>query len=318
VPFVIVILFTLYNHVQVGLFDQQLAHFVMKPFYNDHTSYGAIIAMFLPILIGSAFRPHFSRWQKFGSLAFAALFIVALIFSYTRAAWVSVVAAIIVGLLIILRIKFRYVAIAAIIVASVIYAYRTDLTIMIKQNEQASSGDFKQHIQSIVNVTTDYSNLERLNRWSCALRMFEEKPVFGWGPGTYMFQYAPFQLSYQRTPISTNFGTLGNAHSEYIGPLAESGVLGMLTFLLIAILTLYKGINLYHNARTKDIKIITMSVLLGLVTYLVHGMLNNFLTRDKASAPFWGFIAIIVALEIYHNTKKELSSSEEATQEVEQ
>jgi hypothetical protein len=39
---------------------------------------------------------------------------------------------------------------------------------------------------------------------------------------------------------------------------------------------------------------------LGLVTYLIHGILNNFLDTDKASAPFWGFIAAIVAIEVYH------------------
>ncbi len=40
--------------------------------------------------------------------------------------------------------------------------------------------------------------------------------------------------------------------------------------------------------------------LLGLITYFAHGFLNNFLDTDKLSVPFWGFIAIIVALETYH------------------
>ena len=43
-----------------------------------------------------------------------------------------------------------------------------------------------------------------------------------------------------------------------------------------------------------------ISLLLGLITYLIHGILNNFLDTDKASAPFWGFIAMIVAFDIYH------------------
>jgi hypothetical protein len=42
-----------------------------------------------------------------------------------------------------------------------------------------------------------------------------------------------------------------------------------------------------------------LSAILGLITYYVHGILNNFLDTDKASAPFWGFTAIIVALNIY-------------------
>nr|NQU89023.1 hypothetical protein [Bacteroidota bacterium] len=50
----------------------------------------------------------------------------------------------------------------------------------------------------------------------------------------------------------------------------------------------------------------TLSVMLGIVTYFIHGLLNNFLDTDKASVPVWGFFAIIVALDIYHTkTKKE-------------
>jgi len=39
--------------------------------------------------------------------------------------------------------------------------------------------------------------------------------------------------------------------------------------------------------------------LLGLVTYYVHGVMNNFLDTDKASVPFWGFTAVIVVLDLY-------------------
>ena len=39
--------------------------------------------------------------------------------------------------------------------------------------------------------------------------------------------------------------------------------------------------------------------LLGLVTYFSHGVLNNFLDTDKLSVPFWGFVAVIVSLDVY-------------------
>ena len=42
-----------------------------------------------------------------------------------------------------------------------------------------------------------------------------------------------------------------------------------------------------------------MMLMLGLVTYFTHGVLNNYLDTDKASVPVWGFIAIIVAIDIY-------------------
>lgn len=33
---------------------------------------------------------------------------------------------------------------------------------------------------------------------------------------------------------------------------------------------------------------------LALVTYFVHGFLNNFLDTDKLSLPFWGAFAVIM------------------------
>jgi hypothetical protein len=56
-------------------------------------------------------------------------------------------------------------------------------------------------------------------------------------------------------------------------------------------------------AGNREIKMLSLSVLLGLITYFIHGTLNNFLDTDKASVPFWGFIAILVALDIYYVRK---------------
>jgi hypothetical protein len=39
----------------------------------------------------------------------------------------------------------------------------------------------------------------------------------------------------------------------------------------------------------------------------MHGTMNNFLDTDKASVPVWGFMAAIVALDLYagkHNQVK--------------
>jgi O-antigen ligase len=127
--------------------------------------------------------------------------------------------------------------------------------------------------------------------------MFKEKPVIGFGPGTYAFRYAPYQFSYEKTIISTNAGDKGNAHSEYIGPLCESGVLGLLTFLAIAIAIIYTAVKLYYQVNDAETKMLVLCTLIGFVTYFIHGALNNFLDTDKASVPFWAFAAFLVAVD---------------------
>ena len=133
--------------------------------------------------------------------------------------------------------------------------------------------------------------------------MFNERPFFGWGPGTYQFLYAPFQRSKEKTIISTNAGDLGNAHSEYLGPMAEQGVFGMVTIVLVLIIGIYTGLKVHKNAKDEQVKMMALLAVLSLITYFMHGFLNNFLDSDKASVPVWGLFSIILALDIYHSRK---------------
>ena len=192
-----------------------------------------------------------------------------------------------------------------------IFAFQDQILMKLEQNSTDSSANLTEHISSITNISTDASNVERINRWQCAIEMFKEKPVLGWGPGTYAMNYAPFQLTRQRTIISTNTGDGGNAHSEYLGPLSEQGVLGMFSFILIVIVVLYTGIGAYTRADDKRIKTLLLASVAALVTYYTHGVLNNFLDTDKAAVPFWGITAIIVALDLY--TKKQKNTLPEKT-----
>lgn len=79
------------------------------------------------------------------------------------------------------------------------------------------------------------------------MRLFQERPVFGWGPGTYQFVYGPYQRSKEKTIISTNAGDMGNAHSEYIGPLAEMGLPGTIIVLVLVSTMILRGLKTYQK-----------------------------------------------------------------------
>ena len=305
IPLVVVIFYATFRHLSYGLWDKQAAHFVVRPFYNDHTSYGAILAIYLPFLAMFSFNSNFSKKVKLISLGVFAVLLLGFVLSYSRAAWVSIVVAIGVFGIIKLKIKFRTLFITFVSVLTVFLLFQNQIFMKLEQNSEQSSADFMTHISSISNITTDASNLERINRWSCALRMFADKPVFGWGPGTYMFQYAPYQLNRDRTIISTNSANLGNAHSEYLGPLSESGVLGLLTVLFIIGVVIYTALQAYKRLSDNRLKSIVLTALVALTTYYIHGFLNNFLDTDKLSVPFWGFTAMIVAIDLYSKRNKQ-------------
>ena len=167
-----------------------------------------------------------------------------------------------------------------------------------KNNAEHATENLDERIESMANITSDASNLERLNRWGCAVRLWQERPILGWGPGTYAMVYAPFQLASGKTIISTNSGNRGNAHSEYLGPLSEQGLPGMLLMIVLVGYVIYSAITLYIRMPKGDMRMIVLVLVLGLITYFIHGILNNYLDTDKATVPVWGFTAIIVMLDL--------------------
>ncbi len=310
--FIVVVYYAAYGAYSEN-FTIQASHKVMYPFYKDHTIYGAVLALFLPFTFGFAFNNNLSLFRKIlVFLGFASL-LTGLILSNTRAAWIGVAAAIGIYVVIKLKIKWYLIAMVGFTLIFAFMQYQEDIMVQLQRNKQESSDNINEHVKSITNVTSDASNLERINRWNSALRMFYERPILGWGPGSYSFVYAPFQHSSDLTIISTNSGNLGNAHSEYLGPLAETGIPGLLLKLTTIIITIITAIRIY--AKRTDIPIryrrLALWIFLGLCTYWVHGFLNNFLDVEKAAIPYWGFIAIIVAIDLYGNRfDKEKSFSE--------
>ena len=306
---VIVVIYTITVHASYG-FEEEAGHWVMSPFYNDHTAYGAALAMFFPVVIGFIFYPGASKRSKIAAFFVFIILTVAIILSYGRAAWISVAVALGVFIMVILKIRFYWIVIVAAVLIGAFFAFQQQIIDRLEKNKQDSSANFVEHVQSIYNISSDASNLERINRWQAAIRMFNDRPLVGYGPGTYQFVYAPYQRSKEKTIISTNLGDKGNAHSEYLGPLSEMGLPGMLIVILLVIVVIYTGLKVYREGD-KEVKFLSLMALLGLITYFAHGTLNNFLDTDKLSVPFWGFIAIIVALDVYHTKGNTGESPEE-------
>ena len=295
----IVMLYTLIHHASYG-FGEEESHWVMSPFFKDHTIYGAIVALIVPLIIGLFFSKKHQPITQAILIAFFVINILALYFSYTRAAWLSVFAAFGIWMVLYFRIKLSWIALPVILLGLVITVSWDRIQMELERNKsEHTTEDFGERLQSATNVSSDASNLERINRWSCAIAMFREKPLVGFGPGTYAFEYARFQEPENMTIISTNFGDGGNAHSEYLGPLAETGLIGTISVMLLVIAIFSSSIQLYHTwpSTDQETRALILSMILALSTYFIHGILNNYLDTDKASVPIWFMCAAFVALK---------------------
>lgn len=265
-----VAVYTLAHHAGYH-FRADQALLAPMPFFPEHTMWAAAVAM---AFFGSLAQVWPLRW-KHVFWGVNILLLIALALSQSRAAWLSAVLA---GAVFFWSIWgenrfFKTGFFLAMLAAGVF------LGVIINR----SSGQ-------------DVSAMERLNRWRCAERMATEKPVFGFGPGTFQFQYLGFQKPEEMTRISLRtpltersphtFGRGGGAHSEYLRALSEMGWPGFLLWLMLVLWALWAGWASASNVAERLAG-------LALLTFFAHGLVNDFLHDGRMAALVWGAMAFL-------------------------
>ncbi len=298
---IIPILSTFARHYQYN-FSQPSSIDVIRPFYDDHTLYAACIAFVLPyFLLNTSSTNKNTKWL---SMLMSGIFIIAVLTSYSRAAWISLLAAGVIYLLLKLKVKFKHLFFSLIIGLVIVSVNFDTIYNSLRSTEIKYDENVTTHLSSVTNLENDASNLERINRWVCAMRMFQEKPLTGFGPGTYQFTYDRFQTKEYMTRISTHNGDKGNAHSEYFSYLSESGVIGLIVFTCIVFYSLYLGMRLLYGNISQEHKIIVTAALLGLVTFYIHGLFNTFSDYEKMSVLYLGSLGILVQMDLKSKNHK--------------
>lgn len=143
--------------------------------------------------------------------------------------------------------------------------------------------------------TQDFSTAERLAHWIAGINMFADHPFTGVGIGNYSDAYPQYYIT-----IFVN--SLGHAHNYYINIAAETGLVGLVAFLLFVLALFVAGGHAYGaiNKQYKDLKarrakpqaelpereVRTMAVRLGL------------LTNDRALAV--GLLAALISVCVHN------------------
>ena len=300
----------IYTTVRHGMEGFVLSHnfFIMEPFYPDHGMYAASIAFLVPItglLFFYGKQLNYSFFLRALLFVVFVLLIVGIVFSFTRATWVSLAGAGALLALIVFKVKFKFLLIGIGLVLAFFVIKQDQIMYQLSANKQGSVSDFEGHVESIGNISTDPSNMERINRWKSAVRMYLDRPILGFGPGTYVKQYGAYQSTEDLTIISTFSGDLGNAHSEYFSALTETGTIGFISWVGVFLLSLYYGFKLYFSSNDIKSRVLSLAAVISLSTYYIHGFLNNYSDYDKIAIPLWGLLAVLVALDLYHSKSSE-------------
>lgn len=254
------------------------------PFFPDNTIYSAVLAL---TLLGGVMPWLFRArpWQNGSdplpfklSTGIAVLFIMALCFAFSRAAWGSLLLTGFVGSALYFKKYVRWFLLVAVLGVMGGFVFREKISDRLR---------------------ADVSSMERLNRYACSIRMAQDRPWTGFGPGTFQFQYLSYQKPDQMTRLSVteplarrgpdNYGRGGGAHSEYFQALAETGWPGLLCWLLLVTGSMAVGIRLYKL----DDNIYWLMLTASLLSFFLHALVNNFLHDARVAALVWGQIAIL-------------------------
>ncbi|MBK6753236.1 MAG: O-antigen ligase family protein [Flavobacteriales bacterium] len=328
--FLAVVVYTVLMQAGKG-FDRAGSSFASFPFYGDHTIYGAALVFVLFWFAGETGR----SWQERGHVARSTILslvtlglAIALYVSFCRAAWVSVFVSLAAWAVFTLGGRLwtflgaGATAVAVAIIWSVTLAPGPDRAPLDSNSDDAAG---RASLLSLVNVRTDHSNRERLNRWSCAYRMFLDRPWTGFGPGTFQFKYTDYQRPEEMTYTSVKPGNSpkritrawsftddvfvranpqilnfsgGTAHSEYLLALSGSGVFAMGVFIALFVCCLRTGIHLLDQGPSGRTRIDALVLMACLIAYFTHALFNNYLDNGKIAFLFWTSLALLARMDV--------------------
>jgi O-antigen ligase len=280
-----------------------------SPFFRNHVNYAAILALILPMLW--FFWGRYRRWTMawWVLAAAASILFFGVITAYTRAAYVALFLAAAMYFVIKLRL-IRWALLGAVLVVPIFFGY------MIYNNkfmDFAPSERTVSHVEfsGIVAATykmEDVSTSERYYRWIAGIRMTNEHPISGVGPGNFYFFYKQFTLNRFATYVSNNPEKSG-IHNYYLMTLVEQGLPGLLIFLAMMLYTLILGERVYHESGNNiNRKALVMGLMLMLTVIDAFLLMNDMIETDKVGSFFFFSMAILINLDLA-NKKEAVRSS---------
>ena len=141
----------------------------------------------------------------------------------------------------------------------------------------------------------DYSTAERLAHWIAGINMFLDHPLTGVGIGNYGTAYAPYHVT-----IFVN--SLDHAHNYYINISAETGIIGLTTFVLLLLAMFVAGSCAYRTISKKYMQLkverATPKVGISQLSMLRTSNILGVLTNDRALAI--GLLASLIGVCVHN------------------
>ncbi|HAE13190.1 MAG: O-antigen ligase family protein [Chitinophagales bacterium] len=297
VPTVGVVIHTLMRHAAYNFAFSEVNK-SMWPIFRNHVNYAVYLALFLPFTFVAAGWYERGSWKKFFIRLGGILIAVAIYFSYTRSAWLSLAVALVCYFLIrwntLMPAVFLGIAGAIIFVVYMLHD-NTYLQYAPDYKKTIYHTDFNQHMEATTSLE-DVSSAERIYRWIAGVKMIEDKPFIGFGPAQFESNYQEYAVNKFTTYISRN-EEKSTIHNYYLMVTVEQGFPGLLFWMILLVAILYYGQRSYTRSGPAH-KPIMMATLLAFITILINIALSDLIEADKIGTMFFLFAAMIVVADL--------------------
>lgn len=266
----------------------------------DVNHFGGLLASLLPVLgvlILIADRWKTRIWYGFMFLTMTGV----LFFTNSRTSWILAFVAFItfLGILLFRRYGMKGVSVAAIIlllVSSLIFA-----------EYMQKDSPFRKRIKDFFHYRIDSFD-SHLMLLQGSYEIFEEKPILGGGYGGFFEHFAQTNISssyFRRDPAA--FNTRVPAHTIWGELIAETGVLGLVSFVLLITLILGTLLYLALNASTKKNKLLGAAMFSSIIGWLCAGIFYSYNSEFFFIVLFLYFLYAVAVLQEDYDLNKILS-----------
>jgi len=293
----VAVLIVLTRHALEG-FTFDTSHQVVRPIFRNHVSYSAILVVVLPF-IWAFYRNNQNEKLKKVLIGLLALFVVGTYFSYTRAAQLSLFIA--VGAYFVFKFKFAKIALTSSLIVAILgsaYLATDNRYLDYTPNFETTIAHTK--FDNLIEATykmEDISTMERVYRWVAAMQMIQDRPVLGFGPGSFYFHYKKYTINSFKTYVSDNPEKSG-IHNYYLMTLVEQGVLGLILFMGLIISIILYGERLYHSLTDTKEKNYIMAATISTVVICALLIINDLIEVDKVGPFFFLNASLIVLFDL--------------------
>lgn len=242
---------------------------VVSTFENPNV-FGEYLIMMLPMLVAMFIAGNSFNNKSFAFVSFA-LGCMALVFTWSRGAWLGFLISMLLYFIIINK-KSIGVYLVGLLALPFAYPFFPE--------------SIRSRIESIGNMA-DSSTSYRVHIWEAAWEMLQDWWLTGIGVGVGAFQkiYPSYALS--------GIETAPHSHNLFFQVFLELGIFGIAAFLFVIIFAARKCCTYLRFGAQREVKLISSAAFVGLLAILMQGLTDHVWYNYRVFLMFWVVLSIV-------------------------